>query len=286
MRNLTVKREKSFVACLITMRVFAEDREHGETVIDGTPCRRLGELKNGEEKTFPIEEDDIKIFVIADELSKSFCFDCYALPAGSEDVFLSGRNRFSLSAGNSFRFDNNDSAESRRKKSGHRGTAVMIISVIVGIAIGVAASTALFSGRESRKKDFSADGFGITLTEAFTEENVDGYLAAYSSKNIAVFVSKEEFSSFEGLQDCTAEDYAELTKESNDLDDAEVKSDGNLTYIEYKFTNADTNETYRYFPYIYKNDDAFWMVQFAVSDENAEQCRAQISEWAKSVKFG
>ena len=77
-------------------------------------------------------EDDIKIFVIADELSKSFCFDCYALPAGSEDVFLSGRNRFSLSAGNSFRFDNNDSAESRRKKSGHRGTAVMIISVIVG----------------------------------------------------------------------------------------------------------------------------------------------------------
>lgn len=154
MRNLTVKREKSFVACLITMKVFAEDKEHGETVIDGTPCRRIGELKNGEEKTFPIGEDDVKIFVIADELSKSFCFDCYALPAGSEDVFLSGRNRFSLSSGNSFRFDNNDSAESRRKKSGHRGTAVMIISVIVGIAIVVAASTALLSGRQSRKKIF------------------------------------------------------------------------------------------------------------------------------------
>lgn len=45
MRNLTVKREKSFVACLITMKVFAEDKEHGETVIDGTPCRRIGELK-------------------------------------------------------------------------------------------------------------------------------------------------------------------------------------------------------------------------------------------------
>lgn len=137
MRNLTVKREKSFVACLITMKVFAEDKEHGETVIDGTPCRRIGELKNGEEKTFPIGEDDVKIFVIADELSKSFCFDCYALPAGSEDVFLSGRNRFSLSSGNSFRFDNNDSAESRRKKSGHRGTAVMIISVIDGAVCGI-----------------------------------------------------------------------------------------------------------------------------------------------------
>lgn len=124
----------------------------------------------------------------------------------------------------------------------------MIISVIVGIAIVVAASTALLSGRQSRKKDFSTDGFGITLTEAFTEENVDGYLAAYSSKNIAVFVSKEDISSLEELRDCTAEDYAELTKESNNLDDAEVKLDGDLTYIEYKFTNADTNETYRYFP--------------------------------------
>lgn len=99
----------------------------------------------------------------------------------------------------------------------------MIISVIVGIAIVVAASTALLSGRQSRKKDFSTDGFGITLTEAFTEENVDGYLAAYSSKNIAVFVSKEDISSLEELRDCTAEDYAELTKESNNLDDAEVK---------------------------------------------------------------
>ncbi len=48
MRNLTVKREKSFVACLITMKVFAEDKEHGETVIDGTPCRRRSA---GDERT-------------------------------------------------------------------------------------------------------------------------------------------------------------------------------------------------------------------------------------------
>ena len=45
MRNLTVKREKSFVACLITMKVFAEDKEHGETVIDGTPQDRRTEKR-------------------------------------------------------------------------------------------------------------------------------------------------------------------------------------------------------------------------------------------------
>ena len=45
------------------MKVFAEDKEHGETVIDGTPCRRIGELKNGEEKTFTTKEFDLLTFL-------------------------------------------------------------------------------------------------------------------------------------------------------------------------------------------------------------------------------
>lgn len=88
MRNLTVKREKSFVACLITMKVFAEDKEHGETVIDGTPCRRIGELKNGEEKTFPIGEECVKIFVIADELSKASASTAMPFPRAAKTSFF------------------------------------------------------------------------------------------------------------------------------------------------------------------------------------------------------
>lgn len=55
MRLLTMKRAKRYVACLVKMKVFIEDPT-GDTMINGTPCRKLGELKNGEEKAFEISE--------------------------------------------------------------------------------------------------------------------------------------------------------------------------------------------------------------------------------------
>ena len=50
MRNLTIVRRKSFVACLAKMKVYIEDPASNELVINKIPCRKLGELKNGEEK--------------------------------------------------------------------------------------------------------------------------------------------------------------------------------------------------------------------------------------------
>ena len=119
MRNLTIKRMKSFVACLCKMKVYIEDSESNEIIINNTPCRKLGELKNGEEKTFYITGKSSKIFVIADAFSKSFCNEYYQLPSGNEDITLSGKNKFDLTTGNAFRFDNNDSPEiaASRKKS-------------------------------------------------------------------------------------------------------------------------------------------------------------------------
>ena len=50
MRTLTIKRAKSFVACLAKMKVYVEDPTSREIVINNVPCRKLGDLKNGEEK--------------------------------------------------------------------------------------------------------------------------------------------------------------------------------------------------------------------------------------------
>ena len=50
MRNLTIKRTKSFVACLAKMKIYVEDPTSNEICINNTPCRKLGDLKNGEEK--------------------------------------------------------------------------------------------------------------------------------------------------------------------------------------------------------------------------------------------
>ena len=73
MRNLTIKRQKSFVACLGKMKVYIEDPMANDLVIKGVYCRKLGDLKNGEEKTFQIGDNAAKVFVIADALSKDFC---------------------------------------------------------------------------------------------------------------------------------------------------------------------------------------------------------------------
>lgn len=54
MRNLTIKRTKSFVACAARMKVYIEDPAAGDTTICGVVCRKLGDLKNGASETFLI----------------------------------------------------------------------------------------------------------------------------------------------------------------------------------------------------------------------------------------
>lgn len=80
MRTLTVKRKKKFTASLAKMKVYIEDPQANEITINDTPCRFLGTLKNGEEKSFEISESRAKVFVIADKLSKNFCNDFYEIP--------------------------------------------------------------------------------------------------------------------------------------------------------------------------------------------------------------
>ena len=108
MRNLTIKRAKNFVGSLAKMKVYVEDPTSNEICINDIPCRKIGDLKNGEEKTFQIDEQEVKVYVIADKLSKNYCNEFYQLSAGQEDVFLSGKNKFNPANGNAFRFYNNE----------------------------------------------------------------------------------------------------------------------------------------------------------------------------------
>ena len=61
MRNLTILRRKKAAAALTKMKVYIEDPFSNELTIKDVPCRKLGELKNGEEVTFQIENRAAKI---------------------------------------------------------------------------------------------------------------------------------------------------------------------------------------------------------------------------------
>ena len=138
MRKLTIKRTKSFVGCIAKMKVYIEDHVASELVICDVPCRKLGDLKNGEEATFEIGEEAAKVFVIADGVSKDYCNDLYELDDGQEDIYLTGKNHFNLASGNAFLFDNNHSqaALANRKKGKKKGIVYLIIAIVIGAIVG------------------------------------------------------------------------------------------------------------------------------------------------------
>ena len=289
MRDLTIKREKSFVGCLAKMKIYIEDSTSNEMRINDIPCRKIGDLKNGEEKTFQIDEQKAKIFVIADNLSKSYCNEYYQLPEGQESIFLSGKNKFNPANGNAFRFDNNESEENiaNRKRGTLKGMLVLIPAVIVGVVAGNLISSVLFPNKNNTPvaKDFSSNGMTITLTDEFTKADVEQYTVAYDSEDVAVFALKEEFTMADDLQNYTLEQYGDLIIQNNNLSSSKIENIDGLTTFEYEFTNPDTNDTYKFFSFVYKTNDAFWLVQFATRTENVDEYSSKIVEWAKTISF-
>lgn len=287
MRNLIIKRTKSFVGCLSKMKIYIEDPTSNEIIINNTPCRKIGDLKNGEEKTFQITEQESKVFVIGDKSTKEYCCEYYQLPESSEDIVLSGKNKFNPAAGNAFRFDNNESQgiDEYRKQGVHKGVLILIIAVVIGAIAGFLTTSELFLNKTPDVKNFSSNGMTIALTDEFTEVDVVNFTAAYESENVFVFALKEAFTLFDGFGDNTIEQYTDLVIESNSLDSVQTKTDDGLTLFEYTYTLPETNDVYKYFAYTYKANDAFWLIQFAVLNESADEYAQQITEWANSVEF-
>ena len=287
MRNLTIKREKSFVGSLAKIKIYIEDPTSSEIRINDIPCRKIGDLKNGEGKTFQIEEQKAKIFVIADKLSKNYCNEYYQLPDGQEDIFLSGKNKFNLANGNAFRFDNNESEESiaNRKRGTRKGLLILIAAAAVGFVVGYLITSNLFANNESNTKEFSSKGMSITLTDEFVKADIENFTVTYDSKKVAVFALKEEFTLVQGFEDYTLEQYGNLVIQNNRLSSSKLESIDGLIGFDYEFTNPDTKETYKYLSFVYKSSDAFWLVQFATLIENADEYSSKIVEWAKTISF-
>ena len=282
MRNLTILREKSFVGSLAKMKVYIEDPASIELTISGTPCRKLGDLKNGERQTFEIEEDARRIYVIADTVSKEYCNEVYELPAGAEDISLSGRNCYEPSRGNAFRFadNNSESALQQRKRGKKIGWIVLICAILVGFAVGFVIS---YHGAAPKEKTFTDKGMSITLMSDFVPFEGEGFQLCYGSSDEAVFVIKEPFSTLEGLETFTLDQYTELVISANQLDTKMQHTASGIPYYDYQGTNE--GETFDFRAYTYRTGDAFWIVQFTSKVENIESMYAQFDAWADTVTF-
>lgn len=284
MRNVTIQREKTIVACLSTIKVYLEDPAANELTVCGTPCRLLGTLKNGERKTFSVEEDERRLFVIADRISKDYANESYLLPAGGQDPFLTGKNCFEPSRGNAFRFAGNNTpqvAQARR-----RGKKTGLIVLIVAFLVGVAGGSLLMRGVFDREvpKTFTDRGFSITLTSAFRPTEQEPFYLCYDSEKVAVFVLREAFSDYGELEAYSPEDYARFTISANGLDAPLLRTASGILYFEYEEENEE-EQCFYHRAYSYRSDDAFWLVQYACRVSDAESLLPRFDAWADTVAF-
>ena len=289
MRELTVKRRKSFVGCVMTLKVYIEDGEAGDMIICGVRCRKLGDLKNGEEKTFEVGEASARVFAICDAITKDYCNDLYILPEGEESVSISGVCKFNLFNGNAFRFDGAPCEEALRNRKKYRkyGTVIMIAAIIVGVITGTAVGLFIIPKLKAPSaKTFSSNGVSITLNTSFKEEKTENILFSVRSKSVWVFSSKDDFTSYPGLGEWTLDEYADLIAKTDKFENvSEVKHDNGLTYLTYDFTDKSSGNVLTYFTSFYKTDSAFWIVQFTTTKSAAEKYRPDIIKWAQTVKF-
>jgi hypothetical protein len=307
MRQLTITRKKTFVACLGRMKVYIEDAASGDTVINGVRCRKLGELKNGETQAFEIGDDELKLFVIADKLSKSFCNEFYRIPAGKKDISLSGKNRFNPASGNAFRFDGNSDAEvsNNRKKTTLKGLIVLLAAAVVGFMLGIAIysviSDTIGNGKAEQSgtadtsekvvisltpKDFSAPGFEITLTESFEQKEVEGFHTSFESPEALVLVSKKAKDEVE--EECnSAKDFADYLIDLNrvDIPDGIATNDDGSVSFKYEAHNPNEATEYVHSIHIYMVEDTFWMIQFAVDWKDYDRYLPEYAKWLDSITF-
>lgn len=287
MRKLTIKRKKSFVASLAKLKVYIEDPA-GELDITGIKCRLLGTLANGEEKSFYIEENAAKVFVIADKMSRDYCYDCRNLPDGNEDIYLTGKNAFNPATGNAFRFEGGTDEEvaKRHKESKKGGLIVLITAIVIGLTAGwIIGSGVTYSKKKATPKDFSYEEMTITLTALFKEEEVEGR-TVFTSNDVAVFVLRENFVAGDiDLSGYTVRGYAELARENNPvMADATYEETDGVPNMVYTYA-GDDGKTYVYFTTFYKSSDAFWIVQYFVNESGYESRKPKFIEWAKTVHF-
>lgn len=282
MRKLTIKRTKSFVGSLGIMKVYIEDKD-GDTVICEVSCRKLGDLKNGEEASFDISNERAKIYVIADKLSSDYCNDCYQLEAGDENISLTGKNKFNPARGNAFLFDENDAPETRinREKGLKKGTLVVICSILVGLLIGYGITTATFGIIKSQPETYTAEEMTITLNKGFNRQYAFGYTGIFVSDRVEVFIFKNEFDKME-TKNLTETEYARAVMANQKVSDYEVVENDGLT--SFVFSKETTNgQSYKYHLYAFKTDDAYWHIFFAVEEDWAKFYDDEVSRWARSI---
>lgn len=120
MRKLTIERMSSYVEALTKLDVYVEDVTAGEFAIGEVRCRKLGNLANGESKTFEIGEHKVKVFLIVNDMKADGKLTFYDLQEGMNDISIYGQFALNPSGGIAFHLVDNPGKEDGQQKKKRR----------------------------------------------------------------------------------------------------------------------------------------------------------------------
>ena len=279
-------------------------------------------MKNGQQKHFPISEDEAKVFVTAGKVGPKARCEFVRIPEGREDVFLTGSKR-----GKAFRFENAVTEEIREpireyarkpvreytlepirehipepiqehtrehvrespKKNSRTGTnlllAVSILCFLGAAVIGGILAVRMFRSEPERvgSRQFRVENLQITLTEEFQQREAADSTACYFAPGTAVALLQEEFSLEKGFGDLTVEEYGERVLEKNGLT-SRLRSENGMTVFDYVYTDPDSEESFYCYTVLIKGPGAFWTVRFCATAEATQDRLPSFQQWASSIQ--
>lgn len=159
---------------------------------------------------------------------------------------------------------------------------IIILAVFVLIGAGILLVLKFMPEKPAEEKSFTTEDFSITLTDSFKQEQYESFTYAFSSKNIVVLASKEEFSLFEDKEIMTEQEYAQLIIDTNKLEASVSKGENGIIYFMYE---AKGDDVYTYFATTHKTDDSYWLIQFSGPKDKFVNYEEQVKQWAASISF-
>lgn len=279
MRNLTIYRKSAMAGKLAKMNVFVEDPNSNELVLLDRHYKKLGDLKNGEAKTFQVTEDAAKVIVVSEREGRNARWGFYMLDQGNEDVALSGKTTLEKGGQFVFEFDTESGPINTQKINKRR----VIKRWFVRILIMVLCVLGLRSCKPE-PKTFTVENLNITLTTDFEKEDTEDALMKFDSKKVSVYVNKVMHIFDKDLRVLSAEEYAKFAADNVGVNaDITKKANGWVKY-DYKKDLGTINASH-HFVYFYKTPSVFWIVEFVTPNRYADNCGDDIEQWANSMVF-
>ena len=284
-RRLWIHRRKSPVARMAKMKVYIEDPD-GDALINGFLCRKLGELKNGQMRSFSIGNQALRVFVVADSFSRDLNNAFALIPEGEEDAVLSGRNVKKSMGKSGFCFDTGAVTEPETGGNRIMMALAVIAAILIGIGAGLGAAVASYGISTAESPEtFAAEELRITLTDDFRETEVSGYTACFASGETAVFVLREE-PDREVFGDLSLDVYgAMILANSGFGQDVRIEKEDGLTTFHAVRVQPETGRSYYYYCGLFRSADAYWLVQITTVAEDPEMRIPLFRQWLMSVNF-